>query len=446
MGQDSSSNPRRWIAVRGVMGVRYREHPERVYLRKPDRYFAIRYRVVMDGKSVLREEGVGWASEGYTSAKASELRALILQKIDELGRPYSLAEHRSDQGHMARADAAATILDLQRNATFGYACGRYLEWAEGAKKSWRADASRITHHLLPYLGAYRMVDITPVLIESFRAHLAATLSKFDRRAGRTLSTATINQCLLLCSKIFNQARLIPYRADQPQIPLYVGANPCAEVRRRRPNNARWRVLDDGQIVALLAAALDRKALGVRKVYRTERAARVFHDAILFALRTGARLGEVVALRWQFVCLETGRVRIIETKSGRDRTVFADSETLDMLRARCVDPEHEPFVFWDEDRPLTDDRMSHVFNHLVRWLGWNAGFERAQDRIVFHSLRHTYGTRAIVAGVNVLALQRLMGHSVLQTTERYVHLADEYLQSQHALHTATSAFSSIHSNK
>lgn len=446
MGQRPSSISRKWIAVRGVMGVRYREHLERVYLRKPDRYFAIRYRVVINGKSVLREEGVGWASEGYTSAKAADLRAMILQKIDELGRPYSLAEHRSDRGHAARADAAATILDLQRNATFGYACARYLEWAEGAKKSWRADASRIAHHLRPYLGEYRMVDITPVLIESFRGHLAATLSRYDATKKQPLSTATINQCLLLVSKIFNQSRLIPYRDDMPQIPLYVGANPCAEVRRKRPNNARWRVFDDAQIDALLAAALERKSLGVRKVYRTDRGTTVFRDAILFSLRTGARLGEVVNLQWQFVCLETGRIRLIDTKSGRDRSVFATGDTLDMLRARCVDPEREPHVFWDEDRPLTDDRMSHVFNHLIHVLGWNDSYTRRQDRLVFHSLRHTYGTRAIMSGMNAITVQRLMGHATLQTTERYVHLADEFLRAQQALHTATSALSSSHSSK
>jgi site-specific recombinase XerD len=44
----------------------------------------------------------------------------------------------------------------------------------------------------------------------------------------------------------------------------------------------------------------------------------------------------------------------------------------------------------------------------------------------YDLRHTYGTRAVEAGVDVLTLMRLMGHASLHTTNRYVHLTQEHL--------------------
>lgn len=51
----------KWVSIEGVVGVRYREHPERKFLRRPDRYFSIRYK---DREGKTREEGVGWASDG----------------------------------------------------------------------------------------------------------------------------------------------------------------------------------------------------------------------------------------------------------------------------------------------------------------------------------------------------------------------------------------------
>ena len=51
-----------------VQGVRYREHETRKHGLQPDKYFTIRYRV--DGKE--KEEGLGWASEGWTVARAAD--------------------------------------------------------------------------------------------------------------------------------------------------------------------------------------------------------------------------------------------------------------------------------------------------------------------------------------------------------------------------------------
>lgn len=57
-----------WIATK-IKGLRYKEHEERKHGRQKDRYYAIRY--TTDKKP--KEEGLGWASEGWTEAKASAL-------------------------------------------------------------------------------------------------------------------------------------------------------------------------------------------------------------------------------------------------------------------------------------------------------------------------------------------------------------------------------------
>src|SRR5512136_2101794 len=74
-------------------GVRYREHPSRKHARKPDRYFAIRYKV--NGK--LKEEALGWASEGWNAEKA-HLERSGLRKAQNLGEgPQTLSEKRAQE-------------------------------------------------------------------------------------------------------------------------------------------------------------------------------------------------------------------------------------------------------------------------------------------------------------------------------------------------------------
>lgn len=423
----------KWHSVPGVIGVRYREHPERTYspsqskrTKKPDQYFSIRYKVHDDGGTKLREEGVGWASEGFSAARASELRTLVLQKADELGRPYSLAEYRARHDESLKEHKAQSILLQQRACTFEHACRRYLAWATVNKKSWQNDETIIRRHLLPYLGHYRMVDITPTLIEALRANLKTKIASNNPAARKTLSTSTINHCIFVASKIFSQGRLIPFREDIPEIPLWSGGNPCQEIKLQKSTAERWRILTSEQEAEILRCALDLRILNVRKRYRTINHAMAFHDVIMFSLHTGARLDEACSLQWMFVDLAANRIRLVDTKNGTDRTVFADGPCMEMLRRRQVHDERETHVFWDSNRPMIDERMTKAFSRIVRHLGFNDGYSRDEDKIVFHSLRHTYATRQILAGMDILTLKRLLGHRNLQTTERYVHLAEEFL--------------------
>ena len=95
-------------------GVRYREHATRKHGIKPDRYFFIRYKLA--GKD--REEGAGWASEGVTAAKASELLAMVKNNIRAGVRPQSLAEMRDMAEQVRQQEARAAKLEERRNTTF----------------------------------------------------------------------------------------------------------------------------------------------------------------------------------------------------------------------------------------------------------------------------------------------------------------------------------------
>ena len=71
-------------------GVRYREHPTKRYSGRPDKYFTIRYK--RNGK--LKEESLGWASEGWNAQKASITRNGLVKAFKAGEGPTTLSEKR----------------------------------------------------------------------------------------------------------------------------------------------------------------------------------------------------------------------------------------------------------------------------------------------------------------------------------------------------------------
>ena len=114
-------------------GVRYKDSKTRRNGIKPDRYFLIRYR---RGDGTRREEGVGWASEGFNAGKAAELLATIKKNIRLGIRPQSIAEMREleeisnkQQGQVEQGKQELEITVGQFWETY------YLPEAKAAKKS-----------------------------------------------------------------------------------------------------------------------------------------------------------------------------------------------------------------------------------------------------------------------------------------------------------------------
>lgn len=72
-------------------------------------------------------------------------------------------------------------------------------------------------------------------------------------------------------------------------------------------------------------------------------------------------------------------------------------------------------------------MSRVFLNTVNELGFNTGVTDPRRRVVFHTLRHTYASWLVQAGVDLYVVRDLLGHSSIKMTERYSHLAPERLK-------------------
>ncbi|GFK92332.1 Tyrosine recombinase XerD [Fundidesulfovibrio magnetotacticus] len=373
-------------------GVRYREHPTRKHGVRPDQYFAIRYRV--NGKR--REEGLGWASQGWTAQKA----ALELAKLKEAHRTgqgaFTLSERREQALEQRQAEEEAKAQQEREGVTFGAVfLGTYLEHAQGNKKpnSIRTEKTLFETWIKPTIGSAPLKDVAPFHLEKIK--------KTMRTAGR--SARSQEYALALVRQVFNFAKAHD---------IYSGPSPVQKVKAPKADNRRVRFLTHEEADALLDA-LKARSLDV-------------WGTALLSLNTGLRAGEALALTWADVDFEHGVLTIKDTKSGRNRQVPMTSEVRSMLEERRGEAKPAELVF-PAERGEQAAAISKTYVRTVADLGLNAGIEDARQKVVFHTLRHTCASWLVQNGVPLITVGRLLGHSTMAMTERYSHLAPDHFR-------------------
>jgi len=139
---------------------------------------------------------------------------------------------------------------------------------------------------------------------------------------------------------------------------------------------------------------------------------------------GLRLGEGLRLRTGDIDAQHMRVHIRNSKGNKDRYVPLPANTLDVLRRFWRVHKHPVFIFPNRKRGLKNVRL--VNSHLDRG-GVQTAMKKVvkqlgiQKRISCHSLRHSYATHLLEAGVDLLELQKILGHVSILTTAKYTHL-------------------------
>ena len=149
------------------------------------------------------------------------------------------------------------------------------------------------------------------------------------------------------------------------------------------------------------------------------------DAVLFTLLTGLRRGEMVNLRWDDVDLNSKLIFIeshasFRTKAGKRRAIPLNNTALVLLRKRYERRDCE-YVFSHKGQQLYDEWVSKKFHKYIEKSGVNR-------KLHFHSLRHTFATWLVKAGVSIYEVQKLLGHSNVTITQVYSHLVSEELHS------------------
>ena len=145
----------------------------------------------------------------------------------------------------------------------------------------------------------------------------------------------------------------------------------------------------------------------------------FRTALATIYSCGLRLAEVCTLQVEHVQSALAQLRVVDGKGGVDRVVPLPGRILELLREhyRRTRPPL-PWVFVDKARTghMVRATLQRVFKAAVGESGVNPAAS-------IHTLRHSYATNLVVAGIPLPVLQKWLGHRSLQTTAVYTHLAD-----------------------
>jgi len=284
--------------------------------------------------------------------------------------------------------------NIQKAPSLSDVWGKYLAWAKANKKSWEADQDRWTHHVKPHLRSMMMDKVTPLDIEKVLYKMRGS----DNRIGKPYAPQTVKHVLNLQKRIFNWA----IRRD-----LYTGLNPCLKVKAPKFDNRVNNTLSKEELKSLLT---------VLDSWENQRGALV----VKFALYTGKRRGEILALKWEDIDLENRLMTFhgMNTKSGKSQTLpigqKAYGSVLTAMSLRICDQ-----VFSSRNGPYSPNGFNSIWRRIRR---------KAGITIRFHDLRHTFASYLASSGkVDIYTLKELLGHSTIEMTQRYAHLVNGALR-------------------
>ncbi len=234
------------------------------------------------------------------------------------------------------------------------------------------------------LGDYKLSELTPQIVNDWFTHELGDLS-----------ASTQNKCKALLSSIMQSALVQGLTLK----------NPVRGVKSKAEHNIQDRVLSPQEVKSFISAA-----------HADENKVHAF--ALLFALFTGLRMGNVLNLRWDWISVDSHSVLLPMTKSGKSHRIYpndAAKALLDELRSLSL---CNTFVF-------PSDRADREFISYPR-----ACLQRIQQRMqdggcfnghfTMHDLRRTYASYLLAATGDIRAVQQSLGHSCITTTERYAH--------------------------
>ena len=341
-----------------IKGFGVRVHPtgRKVYI--------VKYR--HEGRSVKVTIG----PHGPVTPAAARARAAEIVTLAKTGRDVA--------GKMLRNGGGATVADLAQ---------RFMrEYAPAHLRPSTALLYRkiIDNRILPRLGKRRVGDIG----KNDVAALHHEMRDVPGHANRTLS---------VLSRMLTLAEVWEMRPE--------GVNPCRHVKKY-PEHRRERFLSDDEYRRLGAALRDAEREGFASPSAIA--------AIRLLMLTGCRSGEITSLRWEYVDLDRGELRLPETKTG-SRVVHLGEPAIEVLRG-IPRLEDSPWVLPGVKR---GKHIAYLHDSWRRVLD-RAGIESLR----IHDLRHSFASGGLLVGEGLPMIGKLLGHNRVTTTSRYAHLAND----------------------
>ena len=321
-------------------------------------------------------------------------RAFFLRRKLPAGRVRSITLGNAEGMSVAEARrearrVLATLLDEpddRRGPRYpGHPMSGFAEeFLERYARHWKpatleSSAHALRNHILPALGHLAVDEIAVEHVRDWFASMAHL-------------PGTANRSMPVLSVMMRMAEQWGYRSHN--------SNPCKNTRRyKTPPKERFLAPEE---MARLNAVLTRDEFHCPREVA----------AIRLLLLTGCRVGEIVSLEWDWI--KGKRILLPDSKSG-PRTVWLSSSARAVIDAIPRYGEDCPLLFPSRPPDKPTSMVPHHWSRIRR--------EAGLDGLRLHDLRHNWASVAAMNGVDLVTIAKLLGHALVETTERYAHLSD-----------------------
>ena len=238
----------------------------------------------------------------------------------------------------------------------------------------------VRKYIMPAFGHLAVDEITVEHVRDWFASMAD-------------QPGSANRAMPALSVMMRMAELWGYRPHN--------SNPCKNTRRyRMPPRERYLTPEE---MARLNAVLTRDEFYCPHIVAIVR----------LLMLSGCRFGEIASLEWDWI--KGKRIMLPDSKSG-PRTVWLSSTARAVIDAIPRYSPDCPFLF------PTRPPVRHIDNIEFHW--HRIRNEAGLPGLRIHDLRHSWASTAAMNGVGMVTIAKLLGHALVETTERYVHLSDQ----------------------
>ncbi|PAF41951.1 site-specific integrase [Helicobacter sp. 11S02629-2] len=272
------------------------------------------------------------------------------------------------------------------STSFKEVANKYIEvnakrWSKGSLKGFVVIAKRLE----TYFENYKLLDITPLDIQNFIAIYLKDKSPY-----------TFNAYLGVISAIFRLAKDF-YGVEN---------NAYLTIKKHKVSKSRLRYLSLSETRILKRYILDSKNLHAKDLY-------LF---VCLSLSTGGRLKTILTIKKEDINLEEESITLFNYKVNRHYKGYLDAKCLRLLKKHIKTLSQKDLIF-KMSYQTCQINLSKMLNLL-----FNQDLKDPNDKVVIHTLRHTFASWLAIKGVPLQVIQVGLDHSSISMTMRYAHLS------------------------
>jgi len=292
------------------------------------------------------------------------------------------AKKRSEITSKLRLGEVPDMLKSRNGKSFHEVAEDFFRYKNYQGRAAQENRSRYERYIKPFIGDLSPSGITPDHIR-----------KLHVNALDHLAVTTANRIVDFTGSIFR------YAIEMEE----ATKNPCKKVKLPKIDNARERFLDKEEIEVLLKECEKDEDL---------------YLFVMLALTTGGRLRSICAIKKKDISPNTMTINLRDDKNDETYQAFLTKKTASLLHLDDLQPNDS--IFKKQQRTI-QRKLQPLLNRL-----FNQGLETSdrKNRVVIHTLRHTFASHLAINGTPIFTIQKLMNHKDITHTLRYAKLAPD----------------------